>query len=151
MVAESRGRTDTSSERRQILSLVRLANSAIRPRRARSASLTFSMHDHIPSKTAFRVAMRRAVHQLLDEPKVLDDPFALPILGEQTASELRAAPAQFEKLGHYKPKSVRRRAQPTSPRISLPARVQRGVRGSVSCWARDSTLSRIAIASKHFT
>jgi methyltransferase (TIGR00027 family) len=57
------------------------------------------MHDHIPSKTAFRVAMRRAVHQLLDHPKILDDPFALPILGEETASELRAAPDQFEKLG----------------------------------------------------
>jgi methyltransferase (TIGR00027 family) len=57
------------------------------------------MHDHIPSKTAFRVAMRRAVHQLLDDPKVLDDPLALAILGEETAAALRAAPDQFESLG----------------------------------------------------
>jgi methyltransferase (TIGR00027 family) len=57
------------------------------------------MHDHLPSKTAFRVAMRRAVHQLLDDPKVLDDPFALAILGQEAAAELRAAPDQFEKLG----------------------------------------------------
>jgi methyltransferase (TIGR00027 family) len=57
------------------------------------------MHDHLPSKTAFRVAMRRAVHQLLDDPRVLDDPFALAILGNEVASELRAAPEQFEKLG----------------------------------------------------
>jgi methyltransferase (TIGR00027 family) len=57
------------------------------------------MHDHIPSKTAFRVAMRRAVHQLLDDPKVLDDPFAIAILGEETAAELQAAPNGFERLG----------------------------------------------------
>ena len=57
------------------------------------------MHDHTPSKTAFRVAMRRAVHQLLDDPKVLDDPFALTILGNETASELRATPEKFERLG----------------------------------------------------
>jgi methyltransferase (TIGR00027 family) len=57
------------------------------------------MHDHLPSKTAFRVAMRRAVHQVLDDPKVLDDPFALAILGEETASALRAAPHEFENAG----------------------------------------------------
>jgi len=39
------------------------------------------MHDHIPSRTAFRVAMRRAAHQVFDDPKVLDDPLAVPILG----------------------------------------------------------------------
>ena len=33
------------------------------------------------SKTALRVAMRRAAHQLLDQPRVLDDPIALPMLG----------------------------------------------------------------------
>ena len=34
-----------------------------------------------PSKTAFRVALRRAVHQVLDRPPVLDDPIAVPLLG----------------------------------------------------------------------
>jgi methyltransferase (TIGR00027 family) len=33
------------------------------------------------SKTAFRVAMRRAVHQILDQPCVLVDPVAVPLLG----------------------------------------------------------------------
>jgi methyltransferase (TIGR00027 family) len=33
------------------------------------------------SKTALRVAMRRAAHQVLDPPPVLDDPFAMPLLG----------------------------------------------------------------------
>ena len=34
-----------------------------------------------PSRTAFRVAMRRATHQVLDNPRVLDDPIAVPLLG----------------------------------------------------------------------
>ena len=42
-----------------------------------------------PSTTAHRVAMRRAAHQLFDTPKVLDDPIALPILGEETQARLR--------------------------------------------------------------
>jgi hypothetical protein len=50
------------------------------------------MHDHIPSKTALRVAMRRAVHQIVDDPKILDDPLALAILGED-------GPRAFERLG----------------------------------------------------
>lgn len=35
-----------------------------------------------PSRTALRVAQRRATHQLLDQPKVFDDPLALAIAGE---------------------------------------------------------------------
>jgi len=46
------------------------------------------MHDAISSQTAFRVAMRRAVHQILDSPRVFDDPLALPILGEDAASKI---------------------------------------------------------------
>jgi methyltransferase (TIGR00027 family) len=37
------------------------------------------------SKTAFRVAMRRAVHQILDKPCVLLDPVAVPLLGRHFA------------------------------------------------------------------
>ena len=49
-----------------------------------------------PSRTAERVAIRRALHQLLDEPRVHDDPLALAILGETRAAELRADPRRFE-------------------------------------------------------
>jgi methyltransferase (TIGR00027 family) len=42
-----------------------------------------------PSRTALRVAMRRAAHQLFDHPKVLDDPIALPIIGRQAAAMLK--------------------------------------------------------------
>jgi methyltransferase (TIGR00027 family) len=40
------------------------------------------MKDQIPSRTALRVALRRAAHQLQDHPKVLDDPLAVRIVGE---------------------------------------------------------------------
>ena len=49
-----------------------------------------------PSLTAQRVAMRRAAHQLLDDPKVFDDPLALHMVGKKHASALRADPRQFE-------------------------------------------------------
>ena len=42
-----------------------------------------------PSVTARRVAWARAAHQILDSPRVLDDPIALPILGPDTAAILR--------------------------------------------------------------
>jgi methyltransferase (TIGR00027 family) len=40
-----------------------------------------------PSRTAFRVAMRRAAHQILDRPPVLDDPIAVPLLGADFAMD----------------------------------------------------------------
>jgi len=36
-----------------------------------------------PSRTALRVAERRAVHQVLDHPQVLNDPIAVPLLGRE--------------------------------------------------------------------
>ena len=48
-----------------------------------------------PSRTALRVAMRRAAHQLYDaKPLVLDDPVAVPILGSAYAEELRRTPVR---------------------------------------------------------
>jgi methyltransferase (TIGR00027 family) len=49
------------------------------------------MHEDRPSKTAFRVALRRAAHQILDDPKVFADPLALAIVGAD-AEELQANP-----------------------------------------------------------
>jgi len=46
------------------------------------------------SRTAHRVATRRAAHQLLDEPRVLDDPLALRIIGSEAAAELRSNPKE---------------------------------------------------------
>src|SRR5580658_731298 len=46
------------------------------------------------SRTARRVAIRRAAHQLLDHPRVLDDPLALRIIGVEACEELRSNPKE---------------------------------------------------------
>jgi methyltransferase (TIGR00027 family) len=46
------------------------------------------------SKTAQRVAIRRAAHQLLDQPRVLDDPLALRVIGTEAAEALRSNPKE---------------------------------------------------------
>ena len=43
------------------------------------------------SQTALRVAIRRAAHQMIDHPPVLDDPIALPLLGGGYARDLERA------------------------------------------------------------
>src|SRR5271156_2216596 len=53
------------------------------------------MQAAIPSRTALRVALRRAAHQLYDaQPLVFSDPVAVPILGEAYAEELRRTPTR---------------------------------------------------------
>ena len=43
-----------------------------------------------PSKTALRVALRRAAHQVQDaRPLVFEDPLAVPILGPEYRDEIR--------------------------------------------------------------
>ena len=49
-----------------------------------------------PSATAYRVAMRRAAHQLLDSPVVLEDPIALRIVGPRGAAAIRDDPKRFD-------------------------------------------------------
>ena len=48
-----------------------------------------------PSKTALRVAMHRAAHQLLDNPKVFDDPLALAIIGPKAVAQLDSVPTRY--------------------------------------------------------
>jgi methyltransferase (TIGR00027 family) len=53
------------------------------------------MQEARPSRTALRVALRRAAHQLYDaRPLVLDDPIAVPILGAAYADELSRTPTR---------------------------------------------------------
>jgi methyltransferase (TIGR00027 family) len=53
------------------------------------------MQSASPSRTALRVALRRAAHQLYDaRPLVLDDPIAVPILGDTYAEDLRRTPTR---------------------------------------------------------
>jgi methyltransferase (TIGR00027 family) len=43
------------------------------------------------SKTALRVAIRRAAHQLIDRPTVLDDPIAVRLIGQGYARDMERA------------------------------------------------------------
>src|SRR5215469_6580833 len=54
-----------------------------------------------PSRTAQRVAVRRAAHQLWDDPRVFDDPVALKIIGADDAEGLTRSPAADIVPGHY--------------------------------------------------
>jgi len=51
-----------------------------------------------PSRTAYMVAMRRAAHQLFDNPKVLNDPIALLILGPGAEERLRGEPRFLKRM-----------------------------------------------------
>jgi len=51
------------------------------------------MHHSRPSLTAYRVALRRAAHQLFDDPVVFRDALALAIIGPEEASKLLAEAA----------------------------------------------------------
>jgi hypothetical protein len=53
------------------------------------------MIDDRPSRTAERAAMQRAAHQLLDDPRVHDDPLALTILDPARTAEILADPRQI--------------------------------------------------------
>jgi methyltransferase (TIGR00027 family) len=48
------------------------------------------------SATAEGAALLRAAHQLLDDPRVLDDPLALPIVGKESERGLRSDPQRFQ-------------------------------------------------------
>jgi len=55
------------------------------------------MDQAIPSRTALRVALRRAVHQLYDSPVIFVDPMAVPILGKAYDEELRHTPTRTDR------------------------------------------------------
>jgi methyltransferase (TIGR00027 family) len=56
------------------------------------------MEEAIASRTALRVALRRAAHQLYDSPIIFPDPIAVPILGEMYAEDLRRTPVRADRL-----------------------------------------------------
>jgi methyltransferase (TIGR00027 family) len=53
------------------------------------------------SRTAQRVAIRRAAHQLFDTPKVLEDPLAVRIIGREAAESISAIADRFSPPARY--------------------------------------------------
>lgn len=80
-----------------------------------------------PSRTALRVAMHRAAHQVFDNPRVLDDPIALAIVGRPATAELTAAQARY---GESKARNLRAfmAARSRLAEDRLDAAVTKGVR-----------------------
>ncbi|MEO5797811.1 MAG: SAM-dependent methyltransferase [Gemmatimonadales bacterium] len=81
-----------------------------------------------PSKTAAHVAMRRAAHQLIDTPLVLEDPLALRIIGPELRARLDGSLETYDRTI-----SVRRRraflvARARFADEQLAAALSRGVR-----------------------
>lgn len=54
------------------------------------------MREGDSSRTAERVAERRAAHQLLDNPKIFSDPLALRVIRPEIAAQLQADPLAFD-------------------------------------------------------
>jgi methyltransferase (TIGR00027 family) len=81
-----------------------------------------------PSPTAQRVALRRAAHQLLDDPRILNDPVALRIIGREEASALRADPrlSETSRISPYLRAFVAARSRYAEDELALG--VERGVR-----------------------
>ena len=50
------------------------------------------MQEAIPSRTALRVALRRAAHQTVDSPLIFEDPLAVRILGKAAQDEIARTP-----------------------------------------------------------
>ena len=46
--------------------------------------------------TAYRVALRRAAHQVLDHPTVFDDPLAVTILGPEARAQIHTTPLNLD-------------------------------------------------------
>jgi methyltransferase (TIGR00027 family) len=55
------------------------------------------MQEFTPSRTAIRVALRRAAHQIYDSPVVFHDPIAVPLLGKTYSEELHRTEHKLEK------------------------------------------------------
>ena len=80
-----------------------------------------------PSLTAWRVALSRAAHQVLDRPPVFDDPVAVAIVGERGLAQIRASALRY----HLPPSRYLRAFLVARSRVAeeaLAEGVRRGVR-----------------------
>jgi len=83
---------------------------------------------HHPSRTAHRVALRRAAHQILDVPLILEDPIALRLLDPEDAAVLQADPQQAERTPLDRPLRAFLVARSRYAEDQLARAVERGVR-----------------------
>jgi methyltransferase (TIGR00027 family) len=101
-------------------------NSGIRPAvTVDEAKASSRLEAGSPSLTAQGTAIHRAAHQILDDPRILDDPLAMRIIGAESESALRSNPARFNRSRSLRAFIVLR-SRYAEDRLALA--VQRGVR-----------------------
>ncbi len=85
------------------------------------------MKQNRSSLTASKVAMMRAAHQILDNPKVFEDPIALSIIGTQGVSEIHSESRKFKtRLHSYLRAIVVARSRFVEDELSMA--IKRGIR-----------------------
>jgi len=86
------------------------------------------MYESVPSRTAYRVAIRRAAHQVLDRPPVFVDPVALRIVRREDADRIHTdrAWADGHRIARYLRAFVAARSRFAEDELG--AAVARGVR-----------------------
>lgn len=85
------------------------------------------MKQNSPSLTAYKVTMMRAAHQILDNPKVFEDPIALRIVGTQGDCEIHSEERKFKtRLHSYLRAIVVARSKFAEDELSVA--IKRGVR-----------------------
>ncbi len=72
-------------------------SQGLEPAAGDKSATSTAMDEGRPSKTAMGAAMLRAAHQILDDPKIFDDPIALKIMGEKGESWLRGNLERFQR------------------------------------------------------
>ncbi len=93
-----------------------------------------------PSKTAYQTALLRAAHQVLDNPKVFEDPMALRIVGTQGESRIRLGKSLFKtRLSGYIRAFVAARSRIVEDELAVA--VKRGVRQYVVLGAGFDTFA----------
>jgi methyltransferase (TIGR00027 family) len=80
-----------------------------------------------PSVTAQRAAIQRAAHQLLESPRIFDDPLALAVIGAEAEAALRADPRVFQ-TPHRRRQRANIAARSRYAEDELAKAVRRGVR-----------------------
>lgn len=85
------------------------------------------MKQNSRSLTAYKVALMRAAHQVMDNPKIFEDPIALSIIGDQGNSEIHSDGRHFKsRLHRYLRAIVVARSRFVEDDLS--AAIKRGVR-----------------------
>ncbi len=95
------------------------------PVAAHTVAKSTPMDEGRPSLTAWGAAMHRAAHQILDDPKILDDPIALRIIGRASDFRLRLYLKQLQK-GRLLRASIVMRSRYTEDELAQA--IQRGIR-----------------------